>query len=180
MSENPPPVEGQSNVPPVQAYAAYPRAMSTPNYGSPDKLEALMEGYYGLNWVFLALVLCGALTLIVAFLTQDSSMALPLIILTAVVGIAFVGWVGYKYIKKIGFGLGWQPSAAIWVTIGLLLGSCIVSPILVFIVLQLMAMGEIKNYGIKGGFFGIRKKDIKARLAQLRQQSGDLSAPPQG
>jgi len=130
-----------------------------------------MEGYYGLNWAFLAYVGLAivAVILLAALGGELAGFVLFGIFLTA--SLALMGFLAYRCNKKIGYGLNWKDSTAIWVTLGLVFGSCLVSPVIVFIIIQLIAMAEIKNYGVKGGFLGVRKKDIVAKIAEMRAAS---------
>lgn len=170
MSEKPPVLEPDPNRPPT-GYAAYPRGGGDPRpFGSPDKLEALMDGYYGLNWAFIGFVVLA----IVGFSVLVASDASPmgLVVGFGILFIALVSLVALTYpcTKKIGFGLGWASSTPLLVSILLGVSAVVVSPIIAIIVLQLIAMGGIKSYGVKGGFFGVRKKDVKAKIDELRSE----------
>jgi hypothetical protein len=172
MSDGPPPIQQDPNLPPVQNYAAYPRGNDPlPRYSSHEKLQALMDGYYGLNWAFLAMVGFALLAVISLVAGRGTTAGVVLYVAFLVLALVAMGVVSYPYNKKLGFGLGWKESTPLWVSIGLSIGSCVISPIVVLIVVQLIAMGEIKNYGVKKGFFGVRKKDIKAKIEELKRQS---------
>jgi len=137
-----------------------------------------MEGYYGLNWAFLAYFGLAISSFIVLVATQASLTGIVLFILLFVSGLAAMVLIAHPCHKKIGFGLNWRESTPLLVTIGLVIGSLVVSPIIAFIIIQLIAMAEIKNYGVKSGLFGVRKKDIVARIAELRQQSQPAQSVP--
>jgi hypothetical protein len=173
MSEETPGPDVQS-APPVQAYANYPRTTAPSlRYSSPEKLQALMEGYYGLNWAFLAMVVLGILALVGLIASQESPIGIGIFIFLLAAALVAAGMISYPYNKKIGYGLGWKESTALWVSVGFSVGSCVTSPIIVFIVLQLITMMEIKNHGVKGGFFGVRKRDIKAKIEELKQSQNE-------
>lgn len=130
-----------------------------------------MEGYYGLNWAFLAFFLLAISSVVPLILLQANSLGIGLFFLLLILAVVAVGVLSYPNNKKIGYGLNWSDSAPLWISIGMSIGSVIISPVIVFIVLQLIAMAEIKNYGIKGGFFGVRKKDIKAKIEEMKRQT---------
>jgi hypothetical protein len=170
MSEIPPIQDPGRDVPPV--FAQYPRGSGAPPHGTPEKLEALMEGYYGLNWAFLAYVGLAIVAIIVLAVSEGDPTGLVLFFVLLAGSFALMGFLAHRCNKKIGYGLNWKESTPMWVTLGLVFGSCLFSPVIVFIIIQLIAMAEIKNYGVKSSFLGVRKKDIVAKIAEMRSMPG--------
>ena len=151
MSETPPP-----------QFVAYPRGTGPEQYGSADKLEALSDGYFNLNWVFVATI---AMSLIARAIIATSPEAIWLVI-----GGLFLAEVAitYPFNKKIGFGKGWSDASVIVASLimGLNVFCC---GIVGFIVMQQIAYGEMKKYGLKSSFLGLKKKTVRAAIERLRQ-----------
>lgn len=157
------------DAPPPQ-YAEYPRARV--ESGSADRLKALADGYFGLNWVFLANI--GAWILGFALVMVAGSLESgPL----AILGMAFIylgiplgiGFLSYPKLKNIAYGASWSVSP---IFLAVLMGiNTLTCGIIGYIVIQSIAAGEIKKkFRMKSRFFGYRKKDIEARVAELRAQ----------
>jgi hypothetical protein len=166
MSDGIPPPQEDPNTPPVQNFAAYPRGGPHPVHGSPEKLQALMEGYYGLNWVFILNV----------------ALAISANVIAASAGGvgAYLGFLGFLFVvvaltsypmnKKIAFGKDWAPGTALVASILMGLNSALFCGIIGFVVMQIIAAGEIKAYGVKSGAFGFKKKDVLAKIEELRSK----------
>lgn len=170
MSEVPPNPEPTPEAPPPQ-YAAYPRGEGIPMNGSAEKLQALADGYFGLNTVFI-------INIVLAIGTRALTAA-PVATMEEVIGrfaivvlamLAIIGFLTYPHNKKIAFGKNWSNGAAILASVLMGLNSALCCGIIGYVVMQTIAMGEIKNYGLKGGFLGLKKKDIQARIDQIRAQ----------
>lgn len=146
--------------PPQQPFAAYPRA----SFGSSEKLQALADGYFGLNAAFVV-------GLVSAFLLKLAGLAKqPVVVWIALLlHIAFVGYYTGIRVKRIGFGAGW-PDSKTTLAVGLMYLNTLCCGIVGFIVMQQIAGNHIKAYGIKSGFLGLKKKDINAMIARLKQE----------
>ena len=156
------------NVPPPQTFAEYPRGPQAPMYGTAEKLKALSDGYFGMNWVFLVnvAVLLGSRVLLIA--ADRGEVALMLLAGSVIVTGLVVALFSYSYNKKISFGMNWQPSMAIVMSIVLALQSWLCCGAIGIVVIQQIVTAEIKRYGIPGGLFGFKKKVVEERIAQMR------------
>jgi len=157
-----------SGVTPPPQFAAYARP-GTPMgvAGSPDKLENLAAGYFGLSGVFLfhILYLFGGM-MVAAMLSSngnaDTGTAIWLVCVLSTLVIIPV--IAYRPIKRIGLALGWSPVLNVVFAIALLFFG-----IIGYIVLQTIASSEIKKYGVKRRFFGgYKKKEIAEMVAAMR------------
>lgn len=178
MSEIPP-IQDPNQVPPEQ-YAAYPRGAQAAMYGSSDRLLALYEGYAGLNYVFLLNVLLaiGGRALTLAPIWNGSSPESVLIFYGVyfIVLFAAVGACSYPYNKKIGFGKDWPASNAIIASVLTALFAWLCCGLIGYGVMQQIAMNEMKKYGLKGGL-GLRKKEVMARVEEIRAQEATMRPP---
>lgn len=155
-------------------FAAYPR----PQYpsGSPDKLRALSDGYFGLNRVFVInIVLVIGMPLICFML----GLAGPLVtlVIAIVVGLV-VGFMTFPYNRKIGYGCGWSDGGAILASTLMGINSALCCGIIGYIVVQQIAAVEMKKYGIKTGFLGMKKNDIEATIAAMSTSGNSPYIPP--
>jgi hypothetical protein len=144
-----------SGLPPVQ-FAEYPRsAPADPEAAA--KLQALSDGYFNLSYLFLLHMVGMIASFVVA---AEAGLVSYLVWLAAVSAAAF--WFGLKLNKKVGYGLGWSSSLPAIAAV-----SYIVIGFIGYAVVQTMAASGMKEMGVRRRFFGIRKKDIKARIAEL-------------
>jgi hypothetical protein len=149
--------------PPPQGYVEYPRDQSP---GSYQQLKDLTDGYFGLNNAFLInLLLSLAGNAYFRTAGAGADLGLNLAFLAVVAVVVFFATLGPN--KRLGAGLGWSPSGPTLASVLVALNSALCCGIIGYIVLQSMAMKRIRDYGLKGGFFGLKKKDVEARLAQL-------------
>jgi hypothetical protein len=175
MSENPPGIG-----PPLQ-YSNYPRGQGV--YGSPERLQALSDGYFGLNLVFglnVVLVIAARaaqLTVASSSTVDPATMLLVICVSLGVIGFA-VGFCTYPFNKKIGYGCGWSPAGPVIASVLMGLNSAFCCGIIGYVVVQQIAGQEIKRYGIKTGFFGLRKKEIAAVIASMRAHPPGPTYPP--
>jgi len=163
-----PPPAGSYSAPPQQ-YAAYTRPGAFG--GSPEKLQALADGYYGLNWVFLlTLVIVLGLRMGAGALFASPGQEVIFYGLAFVVPIFVVGALSYPSCKKIAFGANWNSGMDIVAAVLMGLNSLLCG-IIGFAVMQSIASAEIKKYGVKGGsFLGFRKRDVLTAIEQLKAQ----------
>ena len=171
----PPPVAPPVEVAPPPQYAGYTR-----NYGSPalvqtpEKLEALASGYFGLSWLFLGhfLWLVGGMAIAMIMSINGSEQGFSIWLLSFLSAFFLVPVIGYRQIAKIGSALYWNTFLNILFSITLAIGG-----IIGYIVMQAIAGSEIKKYGIKRRFFsGYKKKDIADKAAEMRA-SPDYQPP---
>lgn len=139
-----------------------------------------MEGYYGLGWAFAATFSAAVVLFGAAFLLGNSTPPPELlqwvVMVAALAGpLVVAGVSSYPCNKKIAYGADWKSGTAIVASILLAIGTAICG-FFGFIFMQSVALGEIKKFGIKPGFFGIRKRDILARIQVLREPT--LPVPP--
>lgn len=163
-----PPPKGDFSAPPQ--YAGYTRP--TAFAGSPDRLEAVADGYYGLNWVFLFnLVWAISGFFLIGVVSQndrDGLFSLTLSIGFIILTIPVVAFASYKSVKKLAFGMNWSPQMAVVISIALGFGVLCLG-LLAYVILQMLAAAKIRKYPIKKSFLGgFRRKDIRALVAEMR------------
>jgi hypothetical protein len=155
---------------PPENYVAYPRGVVPYDPEAADRLQALSDGYFGLNMVFLvnvALAIGGSF--LVGAIGRSAYIAFVIILFLTIAGLSF----GSN--KKIGYGLGWAAWGPVVASVLMGLNSALCCGIIGFVVVQQMATKGISRYGLRvrpiGGF---RKGDIVARIEELRAGA----APP--
>ncbi len=162
MAEIPPP----SGPPPN--YAAYPRDAG---YGTAAQLRLLADGYFGLNKIFV-------INIVLVFALRFSILSIqgPSVLAVAGIGLVIIGLVvgfgTYPYNKKIGEGANWGQGMPLVASILMGFNSALCCGIIGYIVVQMLAAQEIKKYGIKTGFFGLKKSEIEAKISQLQSSQG--------
>src|SRR5689334_15737872 len=122
---------------PPQQYAAYPRGGPVAGqYGSADQLQALSDGYFGLNTVFV-------LNLVLAFASRagtatakDPATALAILGGFVLVTGLVVGFCTYPYNKKIAYGANWNPGMAVLASVLMALNSALCCGIVGYVVVQ--------------------------------------------
>jgi len=176
---NVPPSGEPSNIPPQGNFSAPPPEYAgyTRGGGSdPNQLQALADGYFGLNQVFLINVVM----VIAINVATRSIFSWPLFIGCVVVVFAVITALTLPKNKLIGEGLGWGPNGPMIASILMGLNSALCCGIIGYAVVQNMAAKKMKEFGITGGTFGIKKNLVYARIEQLRAQQSMPSAPPPG
>lgn len=152
-----------SELQPGQQYASYPRGQIAA--GDPDRLEALGEGYYGLVWPLLA----SFAAFILAIWLMDSAGPLGcVLLLLAVVGVGTLS--SYPSIRKASYGAGWSRSTASMVAVLVGFGSLGAGMLGIMCVMSVFA-GKIRDFGVRGGKWDFRKRDIDAAVAMLRSRA---------
>jgi hypothetical protein len=136
--------------------------------GNYEQLEALWTGYKWLNYVFglnVALVVGGNVA------TRSSREDVG--VLLAIAGFLFliITAATFPANLKIAQGKGWQPAMAILCSVLMGLNSALCCGIIGYVVMQSIAAKAMQQeHGVpKGGFFGMKRADVEARLAQLRR-----------
>lgn len=172
-----------SEIPPIQPpgdqesqapqYAAYPRYQSATVYGDPDKLQALSDGYFGLNIAFLFNVLFAVAANGVVTVIQEPVVWLAVLPILMIA----ITFITLPHNKKIGQGKGWGPSVPLVVSILMGLNSAFCCGIIGYVVVQMIAIDEMKKHGIKGGTFSLRKKVVEEHIRVLRE--AQMHAPTQ-
>src|SRR5579862_5999702 len=143
----------------------YPRPDLMPSYGTADKLEALSEGYFGLNRVFLL----NFVLLIVAGVF-NAVLHMPLMTL-ALLGVLFIlsGVLSYGPNAKIAAGRNRPATEAVLGSILIAFFCWLCFGALGYLVMQSMATNEMKRYGLKiATFGGLKKPALQAAVAELR------------
>ena len=184
----PPPAD-----PPPPGYGQYYRPSSA-YQGSSDRLQALADGYFGLNWAFLVNIILVLAIVGLSFAAaggarasnqrSSANPALAFFPIPQIVLFIIVVLVTYRPNSRIAYGMGWSPGAAIAASLLIGLNSVFCCGVIGYIVMQMIAYAEMKKYGIKGSTFGIRKATIMEAIAQLKQQESippaATVAPPEG
>jgi hypothetical protein len=150
-------------------YAAYPRSTPGP-YGTPDKLRALSEGYFGLNLIF-GLNIALALGTMAIPAPKDLATLLAVAVGVRVVIALVIGFATYPHNKKIGYGANWSSYWPAVASILIALNSALCCGIIGYVVMQQLASNEMRKYGLKVGFGGIRKKDVELKIAEMESHS---------
>lgn len=162
-------MEGNPTPPPV-AYAAYPRVGDTNAYGTSEKLIDLFKGYHGMSYTFLwAVVGQVAFFVGIAMLSsKDVEIYGALVMLIGIVGIIFSIYTSVKACVRIGNASNMSRGVSI------LLG--VIAPfvgIIMIVIVQYIALEEIKRYGVKTGVFGgLKKKAVVECIEWLQQHEG--------
>ena len=189
MSEVPPSPEQPPNLPPQDfsqpQMVAYPRQGQMVFQGSAEKLQALSDSYFGLNWVFVAcaVILVGGRVAISAVAMQGPGQPDPMVALAAIFGPFFLAMIvgaimSYGPLKRAAFGMGWNPGTPAWLSIVLGVQTIFCCGAVGIVVVQHILVGEMNKYGIRGSLFGgIRKQQIQAVVEQLRSQQ-TMPTPP--
>jgi hypothetical protein len=152
---------------------AYFRPSDLP-YGTPEKLQALADGYFGLSWAFVAnIVLAIAARALLEAFAQGSNFIVALAM--ALPGMfCAVFLVTLPLNRKIALGMGWQPSSGFLASFLMGLNSALCCGVVGYIVMQMIAAAEMKRYGLRSGFLGIRKAHVRQKLEEMR---GKLAHP---
>lgn len=158
--------------PPPQKFVAYPRSTGS-NYGSVDKLQALGDGYLGLNKVFFA-------NIVLLFATSGArSVGAGAFVVAYLIMFALVAALSLPLNKKIAFGKNWPESKAILASVLMGLNSIVCCGIIGYSVMQSLAMKEMKLYGItSAGFFFGRKQLNEAINNRRMADPAPVSIPP--
>lgn len=186
--DQPPPVTPPPNysVPPQaaqqQQYAQYYRSQGLVYQGSPDMLQALADGYFGLNLAFVANVVLAlgarfALPMLVTSASPGDSTAVFVFFGGLFLLFVLIVFITYPYNKKIGYGKGWAPSAAVLASLLMGLNSALCCGIAGYIVMQQIAYQEMKKYGVPVKFLGLQKRDVQNVIDALRQQQQQPQPP---
>ncbi|MEA2553590.1 MAG: hypothetical protein QOJ65_1766 [Fimbriimonadaceae bacterium] len=171
MSELPPNAPSPSH---PQQFVGYTRPGAT--YGDPERLKALADGYYGLNTVFVVNVLWAvAMGFALAALVVPFGIFGALAFSTVLTGL-LIGSLVHPKNKLIAYGANWNPGSARTASILMALNSALCCGILGYMVVQNLAMVEMKKYGLKAGLFGVRRRDVETAMERLR--TAKLAPPP--
>lgn len=166
---------------PSSGYVPYYRGPAY--YGSVDKLWALYQGYNRLTIVFLInIILAIAINVAtggLATLSPDSP---------AGAWSAYVIGIGVMFLaitfltlpanRLIGFGKDWGPSGSLLASVLMGLNSALCCGIIGYAVVQQIAYSEMKRYGVKPGFMGIRRQQVEERIREMQAMAQSV-APPQ-
>jgi hypothetical protein len=148
-----------SEIPPSQ-FAAYPRP-GLDSYGSAAKLKALADCYFGMTQVFvLTAVLNISLRVVAIAVSLTAYFVLMLLALVVIVGFS------WTKVDRLAFGMDWEKSKTIGVK-ALMILNFFCCAIVGMFWLQSIAGQEMKKYGLRGGFFGFKKRIVNERISQL-------------
>jgi hypothetical protein len=135
-----------------------------------DRLRALAKGYFGLNWVFLANVLLSVASFVV---TRGPDAGLQASIATAVLVFLVITAASFPFNREIGAGKGWSPVGPVIASLLMGLNSALCCGIIGYLVMQSIAMNEMKRLGLRAGFLGVRRKDVDALAEALDRTGGE-------
>ena len=150
---------------PPPAFSSYPRGDAIP-FGTSEKLTRTYRGYVGIAYGYLLLVLSFFLFIFAlgAFSPGGSTIIGVLLILAAIASIAGGFYLSIRSGIDIEFGLGWNKG--IGIAVGILGPFC---GVIALIIIQMLAIQEMKNYGIAvKPFRGLKSKDVKAKIAEMK------------
>lgn len=163
-------------------FTAYPRAQMNA-YGTGAQLRALYKGYNGLSAIFGINV---ALSLGANAAIRSAAPAETVLGMWAAAVIAIglvVGFGTYPSNKNIAYGANWNPGMALLASILMAVNSALCCGIIGYVVVQQLAMNEMKRYGLKARFFGgIKKQEVEQVAAQLdaiQRTNPGMYPPPQ-
>jgi len=162
--------------PPPPQYASYPRAGHGPDAAA--RVQSLYDGYKGLNMVFVV-NLIGALALNGYLQVSGQDVTTSVVVLGGflVLGVA-IALLSLPHNRKIGFGAGWDSGRPVLASVLMGINSAFCCGIVGFIVMQTIANNHLKTYGVTGGLFGPKKKEVEAKIAELN--AGTPSPPSMG
>jgi hypothetical protein len=172
MSDVPPPNEPNEPPSAPPQFAAYPRGPEIAPYGSFEKLQALSDGYFGLNNVFLVNVLLAIGSRALQLGPRTPEQAWMMIIGAVVVMGLIIGVMSFPFNRKIAIGKGWTDGHAILASVLMGLNSALCCGLIGYIVMQSIASSEMKKYGISAAGLGLKKKVVQERIAQMKAQQG--------
>ena len=157
MSETP--------ISPPPAYVEYPRANMPTVYGTSEKLSRLYRGYHGMSYTFLFIFLA-IVALIIGSQNVSSRGIEPVgyfCLFMTLLAYVIAFFFGIRSGIDIGYASGWSPA------FGPILGFFApIAGLIVIVILQQLALAEMKRYGSRSGSFtGIRGTVVKARIAEL-------------
>lgn len=165
---------------PPPVFASYPRAgYAQQVYGTSEKLWRLYRGYHGMSWTFLLLVLSivGLVGVGVCASPETSNTVLLIAFLLVCVaaGVACLYMAGRSG-GDIGYGQGWSTGLGIF--LGIL---AVFVGVILIAILQYLAMGEMRRYGVvPRSFGGLKKKVVLEKIEELKAyESGSqpMAAP---
>lgn len=173
-------MDGQPPIPPEfqsgdssRGSVYYHRGPRPGLYGSADRLQSLFDGYNGLTWVFLANILLSygsqfLATVWMPDVVSDAGIVLALTFGPMAVVAAMVGLLALRPIRAIGAGRQWSEGGVLLATILLALNSALCCGIIGYVVLQQLAIVEIRKYGYKPGIFNMGRNKTASFVANYR------------
>lgn len=149
-------------------HSPYPRA-NVAQYGSATKLRLLKEAYYQIYWLVAGTLGVGIPLRFLEFAggSMDDSTALAVVgggfILLLVVNFVIAFFPAKKVVTATGKSTAYAVMLAFF---SALLSPCCLG-LVGCIVVQQAVTNEVKNYGMKGGFMGLKKQDFEDRIRAL-------------
>lgn len=147
-----------------------------PVYGRPDQLQALADGYFGLNTAFLLVIVLylfltlGVPGILSGVLANNKALVLPALIFIFLAYGGGVALLALKPCKKIAYGKGWTEGQGVLAAVLVGLNAMLCCGIIGFIVMQTIASSEIKKYGVPSGIFGLKKSEVARVIAAMEQR----------
>ena len=143
-------------------------------HGSATKLQALADGYFGLNTVFLInIIVAVSYNVLPVLLPSTAASTVAMLLGIPAMGL-LIGFLSYPKNRRIAEGKGWQPSAALLASILMGLNSALCCGVIGYVVMQQIASKEMMRYGLKSRFLGLRKRDVEPAINELRESEARL------
>lgn len=165
---------------PPGGFVDYPRGQS---YGSGEALRDVAKAYFGGYWIVGYTLLIGVLGAVagfmIGFMTRDPNTPLLGSLVFGIYAVLFIGnfLVAFRFTKLLARAKNKERSYAVLLAIG----ACLLSPCIFGLagaaVVQQAAANELKKYGLRAGFMGVRKQDVEALAAQLDAQAAYPTPP---
>ncbi len=157
-----------SDLSPPPQYAEYPRANSVIYYGSADRLEALGDGYFRTYYAFAVNSFFG----FGYFLGAMNDRFIPAYGFTL---FAVGTLLNFPIVKKIGDARGANRFFTYLMAgfIGINAAFCCGS--IGYLVLLDSCNKEFRKYGLRYGFYGVRKAAIQAEVDRKRTMEGNMN-----
>lgn len=160
-------------MPPPIGENPYPRGQM-PNYGSATKLRMLRDAYYGIYWLIAGTVGTWVvpqvgIELLAMMGEASEDLVLVLFAMSGVLMLVVNFFIAFKFAKLV----AQAKERSVGYAVGLAVGSALLSPcclgLVGCMVIQQAVTNEVKIYGMKGGFLGIRKHDFDAQIEALER-----------
>ena len=138
-------------------------------------MQALSDGYFGLNRVLLAIFLTTVVVLVIPsrhavgpFTPAVAHQGMVVLLTRMAIAGVLSGAYAYRWNRKIGVGYGWSWLGPVLASIGIGLASMFCLGFFAFALMKNIAAQEIRQYGIDIGFWGGSRSEIELMVASIR------------
>jgi cobalamin synthase len=163
-----------SDATPPPQFVQYPRGQNF-SYGTVEHLQAMGDGYFGLNGVFYVNVF---LALGMRALISNQTLGPASIFVAVSVMLAVIGFLTLRFNKKIAFGKGWPEWSPVLCSVLMGINSALCCGVVGYLVMQMIASQEMRRYGMTIGYLGLNKKDFNAFVQKMREAQGGPTGAP--